>query len=113
MIRIAKEEIIEINKRLGGGLRTDGSIEFALQTAKDKNIHRQASMILRAILVDHPFTDYNKRTAFVTVSIMYKRNKTPIQNIDGLKRLINKVSKKNITSLINVERRLRYVAEGH
>jgi len=56
---------------LGGNLRSDSSLDFAFDKLEDKKLgdYKKLAYLLRAILVDHPFSDGNKRTAaFVAYS---------------------------------------------
>src|SRR3989344_5912256 len=64
-MKIGKEELLRINNGFGGGLISDSSIDFALEKQEDKKlgIFKKLAYLWRAILVDHPFTDGNKRTA--------------------------------------------------
>ena len=59
------EELAKINKRFSSGrIISKASMEFAESALKrTKNWHEQAAYIVRAIVVDHPFEDGNKRTA--------------------------------------------------
>ena len=58
-----KEQIRAINEKYGGSLRNDAEIETALLLGKGKSVFRKIACLWRAILVGHPFTDGNKRTA--------------------------------------------------
>lgn len=64
-MKISKEDIIRINFGFGGNLRNDASLDFALEMLDNKllGIYKKLSYLIRAILVDHPFSDGNKRTA--------------------------------------------------
>jgi death-on-curing family protein len=62
---ISKEQIKAINERYGGSLRTDAEIETALSMGKGRSAFRKTAALWRAILVGHPFTDGNKRTALM------------------------------------------------
>ena len=59
------EELAKTNKRFSSGrLINKSSLEFAESALKrTKNWQEQAAFIIRAIVVDHPFEDGNKRTA--------------------------------------------------
>ena len=65
---ITPEEAIEVNKKFGGHLRSDSSIRFAASHATyTKSNYRKAAIWIRAIAVDHPFSDANKRTALYAI----------------------------------------------
>jgi prophage maintenance system killer protein len=112
---VTMDEIVEINKSLGGSIRSDASIGFALSAGKGRSVYWRIALLLRAILVDHPFTDVNKRTALVVALLMLKRNGIRLSEEDKLKldRQIAVISKSNITSVRNIERRVRYAVEGN
>lgn len=59
------EELITINKKFSSGnIISDSSIDFAESAVKrTKNWQEQAAYIIRALVIDHPFEDGNKRTA--------------------------------------------------
>jgi prophage maintenance system killer protein len=111
---VTKNEIVGINKALGGSLRSDASIDFALSAGNGRSVYWRIALLLRAILVDHPFTDVNKRTALVVALLMLKRNKIKLGEEEKLRldRQIAVISKSNMTSLRNIERRVRYAVEG-
>jgi prophage maintenance system killer protein len=64
-MKISKEDILRINQGFGGGLRNDSSLDFALEKQEDNKlgVYKKLAYLLRAILVDPPFSDGNKRTA--------------------------------------------------
>ena len=76
---ITRDEIILVNKKYGGSLRNDAEIETSLYLGKGKNIFRKIAYIWRAILVGHPFTNGNKRTAFEATKIFLLANKIELQ----------------------------------
>jgi prophage maintenance system killer protein len=112
---INKKEIIAINKALGGNLIANESIEFALHAGKNKSLYWQIALLWRAILVDHPFTDINKRTTFNATTLMLNRNKikTTDEMKDRVVKEIMEISKKGTTSVKNIERRVRYAVKGN
>ena len=68
-MEITLKELIEVNSRLGGSLRSDSSLDFAESQTKGCNsAYRCAAIWARAIIVDHPFTDANKRTALYAIA---------------------------------------------
>jgi prophage maintenance system killer protein len=112
---INKKEIIAISKELGGNLVANGSIEFALHAGKNKSLYWRIALLWRAILVDHPFTDINKRTTFNATTLMLNRNKikTTDEMKDRVVKEIMEISKKGTTSVKNIERRVRYAVKGN
>ncbi|MFH1722481.1 MAG: Fic family protein [Candidatus Altiarchaeota archaeon] len=108
-------EIITINKELGGDLVRGGSIDFALSAGRGKSLYTRIALLWRAIIVDHPFTDINKRTAFNIAVLMLKRNhiKADDDVKDRLAKELLKVAKQNINEIKKIERRIRYAVEGN
>src|SRR3989304_6678628 len=66
-MKISKKELLRINHGFGGNLRSDSSLDYALDKLESKKlgIYKKIAYLLRAILVDHPFSDGNKRTAAI------------------------------------------------
>lgn len=107
-MEINKKEIIKINKKLGGNLSRNGSLDFALDRIKDekRNVFKKVAYLVRAIIVDHPFSDGNKRTALEI--IIKELNKKDIKcDIKKLTKAIVKIAKRNIHQIIKIERMLR------
>lgn len=112
---ITKEEVIEINRRLGGSLGSDSSIDYALSAGKGRGLYWRIALLWRAVLVDHPFTDVNKRTALNAAFLMLERNNIKLSREakERITKNVLEVAGKNITSVKNIERRIRYAVEGH
>jgi len=92
---ISTKDLVLKNKEFNGNIRTESSLKFAesqtnITVGKDK----QMAVWLRAIIVDHSFTDGNKRTALWLVN-QYKE--VPDQRM--LARIIIKISKESVTDL--------------
>jgi len=107
-MNISKEDLMRINKGFGGNLRSDSSLDFALDKQNDKKLgeYKKLAYLIRAILVDHPFTDGNKRTAiFVCFAFSYEFDKM-IDN-DLLKHHMVSIAKKNEHNIKNIEWRLK------
>jgi len=66
---LSLEDIIELNKRNGGQELNTSSISFALTQGEGRNPFKQLALLWRAILIDHGFTDANKRTALDVATI--------------------------------------------
>jgi death-on-curing family protein len=107
---ITKEEIIWINEQFGGSLRMDAEIETALYRGKGKNVYRKVAYLWRAILVGHPFTDGNKRTALHIAVVVFERNgvKVSIRGEERLLSAIRKIAEQNIMEVNKIEEMLRY-----
>jgi len=105
---ISKEDLLRINKGFGGNLRSGSSIDFAFERIKDRKLgpYKKLAYLMRAILVDHPFSDGNKRTAtFICLAFANKYNKKLDREL--LLHHIVSVAKKNINEIRNIEWRLK------
>ena len=107
-MNISKEDIIRINNGFGGELRSDSSIDFAIMMQDNKKLghYKKLAYIMRAILVDHPFSDGNKRTAMFIVLAFAEENKKTVDN-DLLLHYTLSIAKNNITEIRNIEWRLK------
>jgi prophage maintenance system killer protein len=107
-MKIGKEDVLRINKGFGGGLRNDSSLDFALdmQNSRKFGPYKKLAYLFRAILVDHPFSDGNKRTAtFIALAFADENNKRV--NTDLLTHHIISIAKHNIIDIRQIERRLK------
>lgn len=105
---VSKEDLLRINKGFGGNLRSGSSIDFAFDKMQDKKLgyYKKLAYLIRAILIDHPFSDGNKRTAtFVCLAFVDRYRKEV--NRELLLHHIISIASKNIRELKNVEWRLK------
>ena len=111
---MGKEEIRSINEQYGGSLRMDAEIETALEAGKGKSIHRKIAYLLRAILVGHPFTDGNKRTAYVVTASMLRKSQINLTDSqkEQIVEEIRKIASGNIRDIDKIERSIKYVVTG-
>lgn len=107
-MEISKEDLLRINNGFGGNLRSDSSIDFAFSKIKDSKIgdYKQLAYLLRAILVDHPFSDGNKRTAMF-LAFAFAKEKNKKVDRDLLIYHIISIAKKNISEIRNIEWRIK------
>jgi len=112
---ITRDQIRAINERYGGSLRTDAEIETALSMGRGRNAFRKVAALWRAILVGHPFTDGNKRTALAVALVIFEKCGTdiPEERKEGLVSEITKIARENITDVSRIERLVRYASTGH
>jgi len=105
---ISKEDLLRVNHGFGGNLRSGSSLDFAFDKLEDKKIgwYKKLAYLLRAILVDHPFSDGNKRTAMFLVFAFAKENKKEV-NRDLLIHHITSIAKDNIQEIKNIDWRLK------
>ena len=107
-MNIDKIELIRINEGFGGNLRSDSSLDYAIEIQINKKFgnYKKLAYLFRAILVDHPFSDGNKRTAaFIALKFAHEHNKQVDREL--LLHHIVSIAKQNITDIINIERRLK------
>jgi death-on-curing family protein len=111
---IDKKQIRTINEKYGGGLRSDAEIETALVLGKGKSVHRKIAYLWRSILVGHPFTDGNKRTALIVALTILEACKIRLdeKKKENMVAEIAKIARENIEDINRIERLVRYVVTG-
>lgn len=105
---ISKEDLLRINRGFGGNLRSDSGLDFAFDMQKNKKLgpYKKLAYVIRAILIDHPFSDGNKRTAaFVAFAFTEEYNKKVDRDL--LLHHIVSIAKNNIHNIRNIEERLK------
>jgi prophage maintenance system killer protein len=107
-MEISKEDILRINRGFGGELRNDSSPDFAMDMLKNKKIgdYKKLAYLMRAILVDHPFSDANKRTAMY-IALKFTEGTNKQVDRDLLVHHMVSIAKHNITEIKNIEYRLK------
>lgn len=107
-MNISKEDLLRINKGFGGGLRNDSSLDFAFHRQEDPKLgpYKKLAYLLRAILVDHPFTDGNKRTATFLTMVFANEHQKQI-NRELLIHQIISIAKKNIIDIRIISDRIK------
>lgn len=107
-MKIDKKDLLRINEGFSGALRNDASLDFALHQQENKKLgkYKRLAYLWRAILVDHPFTDGNKRTAAFIALAFADQYKKQVDN-DLLIHHIIAIAKENITDIRIIERRLK------
>lgn len=107
-MNISKEDILKINKEFGDDLRSASSLEYAIELQKNNKLgeYKKLAYLLRAILIDHPFSDGNKRTAAFIVLVFAELNNKKV-NKEILSYQIVSIAKNNITDIRNIEWRLK------
>jgi len=107
-MKISKKELIRINQGFGGNLRNDSSLDYAIEVQSNNKlgIYKKLAYLLRAILVDHPFSDGNKRTAMYICLKFTEENKKQIDR-DLLVEQIISIAKNNINEVRNIEWRIK------
>ena len=107
-MEISKEDLIRINQGFGGNLRNVSSLDYAIEMQKNNKLgdYKKLAYLIRAILVDHPFLDGNKRTAMYLCLKFAEENKKQLDR-DLLLEQIVSIAKNNITEIRNIEWRLK------
>ena len=105
---IGKEELLRINKGFNGGLRSGSSLDYAIDIQKNKKFgqYKKLAFLLRAIIVDHPFSDGNKRTAMYLALKFAEENKKQVDRELLLGQIVS-IAKHNETNIRSIERRLK------
>ena len=107
-MNISKKDLLRINSGFGGNPRNDSSIEYAITMQENKRYgeYKKLAFLIRAILVDHPFTDGNKRTATFLILDFADQNKREVVKEIMMHQIIS-IAKHSITEIRNIENRLR------
>ena len=106
-MEISKKDLLRINKGFGGNLRSDSSLDFAIEIQENPKLgsYKKLAYLWRAILVDHPFSDGNKRTAtFFALKFAEENNKQI--NRELLVHHALSIAKKNIINIRQIAWRL-------
>jgi len=105
---ISKEDLLRINKGFGGNLRSSSSLDFAIDIQENPKMgsYKKLAYLWRAILVDYPFSDGNKRTAtFFALKFAEENNKKIDRELIVHHAL--SIAKKNITNIRQIEWRIK------
>jgi len=107
-MKISKEDIVRIAEGFGGNLVKDASLDFALDKQKDGKLgeYKKLAYLMRAILVDHPFSDGNKKTAMFVAFAFADENRKKVDE-EMVKHHILSIASKNVTNIRNIEWRLK------
>ena len=106
---LSKETLIKINKQLeeNGKMINESALDFAISAQKrTKNWLEQLSYLVRAILIDHVFSDGNKRTALALIIGAFEDLKLGY-NPRKLEENLIAILKNNITDLKKIGRLLK------
>ncbi len=102
-----KKRIVKLNKGLGGTLVRPGNLDFASDKFEtEKNIYRKNAHLIRAIVVDHPFDDFNKSTATLITLREFKKEGIKCKEESYLRGIRN-IAKNNETNINKIEKKLR------
>jgi death-on-curing family protein len=110
---IRADDIIRINERYGGTIRSTAEIATAVYMGKGKGLFLKIAYLWRAILVGHPFTDGNKRTALAVAEVLFDRAGVTLAAAAD-KRLVAAIigiAAENVEDVNRIERAIRYAVE--
>jgi len=99
-VALTKKDIIAINQQFSDGFfENESSLDYALSNQK-RNIPwtKKMAYLIRAILVDHTFSDGNKRTACFILIYFVESNDYRIEQKKALN-IIKRIVLKNIASI--------------
>ena len=107
-MNISKEDIVRIAKGFDGVLRNPSSLDFALEKQNEVKLgpYKKLAYLMRAILVDHPFSDGNKKTAMFVALAFAEENKKQVDE-ELLKHHILSIASKNIIDIRAIEERMK------
>jgi hypothetical protein len=105
---ISKNDLVRINKGFGGSLRHDASLDFALDQQNNHKLghYKKLAYLWRALLVDHVFSDGNKRTAML-VALAFADEHKKLAHRDLLLHHTLAIASKNIANIRQIEWRLK------
>ncbi len=105
-----KNSLIELNKEFDlGKVINENSLDFALSNANStKDWIKQLAYLTRAIIIDHVFTEGNKRTVSALIIGAFEERKLAYDpyKVDNL--IIN-IIKDNITNINQIRRMIKDV----
>jgi prophage maintenance system killer protein len=109
---LSKKDIIAINQEFHGGqLVNEGSLDYVISmTRRSRNWLKTASLLTRAILVDHVFEDGNKRTAAAIILACADMQGISC-NPDKINQAIIRIILKNVTDVRAIERVIKDAIE--
>ena len=107
-MKVSKGDLLHINKGFGGNLRSDSSLDFAIDKINNQKLgfYKKLAYLWRAILVDHPFSDGNKRTAVFLAYAFAEENKKYVDS-DLLIYQAVSIAQKNLTNIRQIEWRIK------
>ncbi|MEK6907390.1 MAG: hypothetical protein AABW45_02585 [Nanoarchaeota archaeon] len=107
---LSKKAIIDLNKEFDvGKVINEGSLDFAISNANTtKDWIKQLAYLTRAIVIDHIFSEGNKRSAAALIIGALEERKLAY-NPYKVDSLIITIIKKNITNINQIRRMIKDV----
>lgn len=102
-----RNKIVKINQDLGGTLVRPNSLDYACDRFKDeKSIFRKNAYLIRALVIDHPFDDFNKSTAVSITLQEFNKHGIKCKENTYLKGMV-RIAKNNVSDINKIESKLR------
>ncbi len=101
---LTKKDVIALNQEFSNGnMHNETSLEFALSSAKrTENWIKAMALVVRAILLDHVFSEGNKRTAALLIKCYSNYGGYETYD-DKIIKLTKEIILKRITSIKRIE----------
>ena len=105
-----KKDIIALNQEFeDGSIHNEPSLDFAIDYARrTTNWTKALAYLTRAILIDHVFTDGNKRVTALLIKTYVELKGYQVYN-EKLAQIIKKMMKQNITNINRIEEMIKDV----
>jgi prophage maintenance system killer protein len=106
---ISLKDIVRTNQEIGetGELQNRSSLEYALSTVKQRRswLH-ELSFLVRSLLVDHVFSEGNKRTA-LALMLTYFEDRNMEYDRQKVVEAVYNISRKNINDINKISRMIK------
>ncbi|MCD6208095.1 type II toxin-antitoxin system death-on-curing family toxin [ANME-2 cluster archaeon] len=118
----SSDDIVTINRKLGGAILNPGSIDFLItrieSKTQKKDYKRQVATVSAIfwyeLIQSHPFVDGNKRTATETMKLFLKQNNLKLDTpISGLVYISLKIANNEISYPELIEWIYRRLEDGN
>jgi len=106
-----KREMVELNRSVGGTgkMVNESSLDFAVSAqGQTKDWLLQLAYMVRALLVDHAFEDYNKRTAVAAIITTFEEMKIAYDPY-AVDSLATRIAKKNVRNVRTIRSMMKDV----
>jgi len=107
-MKIGKIDLVRINEGFGGKLVDEASLDFALDKQENERLgpYKKLAYLYRAILVDHPFSDGNKKTAMFLAYAFAEEYKKVVDKDLMIHQIIS-IASRNLNNIRQIEWRLK------
>lgn len=93
-VKLIFDELVHTMDMIGETIRNSGAIDMAVFKAnQERNIHDQAAVAMYEIAQNHPFSDGNKREAYLVASyILWEKGLKVKANYQSTFKLLRKIA---------------------